>query len=59
MVVPPNGAPVPFEIDALRRRALMKGVDDLGLTADYAPAVGDWQQKDRAERPWVWLEDGP
>lgn len=58
VVVPPNGAPVPFEIDGLRRRALMKGVDDLGLTAEFGPAIADYQQKDRSARPWVWLEDG-
>ena len=57
VVVPPNGAPVPFAIDGLRRRALMKGVDDLGLTAEYAPAIAGWQESDRAARPWVWLED--
>jgi 3-isopropylmalate/(R)-2-methylmalate dehydratase small subunit len=55
-VVPPNGAPVPFAIDALRRRALMQGVDDLGLTAEHAPAIADWQERDRAAHPWVWLE---
>ena len=53
-VRPPNGAPVPFEIDALRRRALMKGVNDLGLTAEYAPRIAEFQARDRAERPWVW-----
>ena len=56
VVVPPNGLPVPFEIDALRRRALLKGVDDLGLTAEYAPRIAAYQQKDRAARPWAWLE---
>lgn len=57
VVVPPNGAPVPFEIDGLRRRALMKGVDDLGLTSEFGPAIADYQEKDKAARPWVWLED--
>ncbi len=57
VVVPPNGAPVPFEIDGLRRRALMKGVDDLGLTAEHAPVIADWQERDRTARPWVWLEE--
>jgi 3-isopropylmalate/(R)-2-methylmalate dehydratase small subunit len=57
VVVPPNGAPVPFDIDALRRRALLKGVDDLGLTAEYAPRIAEYQERDRALRPWVWLEE--
>ncbi len=56
VVVPPNGAPLRFEIDGLRRRALMAGVDDLGLTAEHAPAVSAWQERDRGARPWVWLD---
>ena len=54
VVVPPNGAPVPFEIDALRRRALMEGVDDLGLTAALGPEIDAFQAADRDRRPWVW-----
>lgn len=56
-VVPPNGTPVAFRIDGLRRRALMKGVDDLGLTAEHAPRIAEFQERDRAARPWVWLEE--
>ncbi|MEM9061993.1 MAG: 3-isopropylmalate dehydratase small subunit, partial [Pseudomonadota bacterium] len=37
VVVPPNGAPVPFEIDGLRKQGLMQGLDDLGLTAERLP----------------------
>jgi 3-isopropylmalate/(R)-2-methylmalate dehydratase small subunit len=57
VVVPPNAAPLRFAIDGLRRRALMRGVDDLGLTAEHAPTVAAWQESDRAARPWVWLEE--
>ena len=56
VVVPPNGAPVPFEIDGLRKQALLKGVDDLGLTASRLPEIAEWQAGDRATRPWVWLD---
>ena len=56
VVVPPNGDPVPFQIDALRRRGLMAGQDDLGLTANYAERIDVFQGKDRADRPWVWIE---
>ena len=55
VVVPPNGAPIPFEIDGLRKKALLAGVDDLGLTAARLPEIGAWQEQDRAARPWVWL----
>ena len=53
-VVPPNGAPVPFEIDALRRDALLLGLDDLGLTSEYTDRISAFQSQDRAGRPWVW-----
>lgn len=56
VVVPPNGAPVPFEIDGLRRQGLMKGLDDLGLTAERLPEIGAFQEQDRAARPWVWID---
>jgi 3-isopropylmalate/(R)-2-methylmalate dehydratase small subunit len=54
VVAPPNGAPVHFELDALRRRALLSGVDDLGLTAEHGPRIAAFQERDRAARPWVW-----
>ncbi|MEM7057965.1 MAG: 3-isopropylmalate dehydratase small subunit [Pseudomonadota bacterium] len=58
VVVPPNGKPVPFEIDALRRRGLMAGQDDLGLTAQYAEQISDFQKRDQVDRPWVWIDEG-
>lgn len=54
VVVPPNGAPIPFEIDGLRKEGLLKGLDDLGLTAERLPEIADWQARDHAARPWVW-----
>lgn len=56
VVVPPNGAPVPFEIDGLRKQGLLKGLDDLGLTAERLPEIADWQKRDREARPWTWFD---
>lgn len=55
VIVPPNGAPVSFDIDPLRRKALMAGQDDLGLTADCVEQIDSFQARDRETRPWVWL----
>ncbi|MEO1492152.1 MAG: 3-isopropylmalate dehydratase small subunit [Pseudomonadota bacterium] len=55
VVVPPNAAPVPFQIDGLRRLCLMKGLDDLGLTAERMPEIRAFQSEDRSRRPWAWL----
>lgn len=54
VVMPPNGKPVPFEIDALRRAALIRGLDDLGLTAARLPEIAAFQARDRLARPWAW-----
>ncbi len=55
VVVPPNGDPVPFKIDGLRRQALMKGFDDLGLTAQRTPEIEAFEVRDKAARAWAWL----
>jgi len=57
VVVPPNGAPVPFEVDALRRQSLLSGLDDIGMTMQRLNEITDFQKADRAARPWVWLEE--
>ncbi len=56
VVVPPNGVPVPFQIDGLRRQCLMKGLDDLGLTAERLPDIVAFQDMDKQSRPWAWLD---
>jgi 3-isopropylmalate/(R)-2-methylmalate dehydratase small subunit len=53
VVVPPNGAPVPFEIDELRRQSLLTGLDDIELTVQRLNEIAAFQQADRARRPWV------
>lgn len=55
IVVPPNGAAVPFQIDGLRKQGLLKGLDDLGLTAEQLPQIARFQTKDQQARPWIWL----
>ena len=55
VVVPPNGAPVSFQIDGLRKQGLLKGLDDLGLTAERMPEIETFQIQDQTARPWVWL----
>lgn len=56
VVVPPNGAPVSFEIDGLRKQGLLKGLDDLGITGERISEIANYQERDRTARPWVWFE---
>ena len=53
VVVPPNGAPVPFEVDELRRRSLLTGLDDIGMTLQRMDEIAEFQAADAKARPWV------
>ncbi len=54
VVVPPNGAPVPFEVDELRRQSLLSGLDDIGMTVGRRDEIAAFQHADRMRRPWVY-----
>lgn len=50
----PHGDVMPFAIDPLRREALLRGLDDIGLTLKDDDAIRAWQAADRLHRPWAW-----
>lgn len=53
-VAAPSGAPQRFEIDPLRKKALLEGLDAIGLTLAREAEIAAWQAADRARRPWLW-----
>ncbi len=52
-----SGRLVRFELDALRRTALLEGLDEIGLTLKHRAEIMAWQHQDSAARPWVWQLD--
>lgn len=52
-ILRPDGSVIPFEIDAFRKRCLVEGLDDIGLTLIHEPAITAYEDKLKAERPWV------
>jgi 3-isopropylmalate/(R)-2-methylmalate dehydratase small subunit len=48
------GPEISFEVDALRREALLHGLDDIGLTLKHNDEILAWQHKDRRQRAWAW-----
>lgn len=48
------GETLAFEVEPLRRRALLDGLDDIGLTLQALPRIEAFQARDRERRPWVW-----
>ena len=49
----PDGGTVRFEIDAFRKHCLIEGLDDIGLTMVEGQAIGAFETKAAAARPWV------
>ncbi len=52
-VVRPDGEEIPFEVDAMRRRLLLEGLDDIGQTLQHAPAIERFEQNRAARSPWM------
>ena len=54
VVISPHGETMPFHVEAIRREALLEGLDEIGATLKQAAAISAFQDRDRAARPWVW-----
>lgn len=54
LVIDSEGGEYAFEIDPMRREALLAGLDDIGLTLRDAETISAWQIADRSRRGWVW-----
>ena len=48
-----NMEPIPFELDEFRRKCLLEGLDDIGLTLEHADDITDYEEKLKAEKPWL------
>jgi 3-isopropylmalate/(R)-2-methylmalate dehydratase small subunit len=49
----PDGGTIAFEVDAHRKRCLLEGLDDIGLTLEKADAIAGFEARLAAERPWL------
>ena len=54
VVVSPHGEELPFSVEAIRREAMLEGLDEIGLTLKQEAAIAAFQARDREARPWVW-----
>ena len=50
----PDGEKVHFDIDPFRKHCLLNGLDDIGLTEQKSAEIAAYEQKTRAERPWLF-----
>jgi 3-isopropylmalate/(R)-2-methylmalate dehydratase small subunit len=49
----PDCGKIQFDVDPFRKRCLMEGLDDIGLTLEKADAINEFEGRSRVERPWA------
>ncbi|MEQ8402325.1 MAG: 3-isopropylmalate dehydratase small subunit [Roseitalea porphyridii] len=49
----PDGGVIGFDIDPHRKRSLLEGLDDIGLTLERAPAIDTYETRLAEQRPWA------
>jgi 3-isopropylmalate/(R)-2-methylmalate dehydratase small subunit len=49
----PDGGVVKFDIDPHRKKTLLEGLDDIGLTMQKNAKIDGFEAKAKAERPWM------
>ena len=49
----PNGAVIKFELDSFRKKCLMEGLDDIGITLKKEKSIKEFENLRDIERPWL------
>jgi 3-isopropylmalate/(R)-2-methylmalate dehydratase small subunit len=49
----PDGGTVKFDIDPFRKRCLLEGLDNIGLTLKHEKSIDQYEAKVQAARPWA------
>lgn len=50
----PDGTTRSFEVNALKKRSLLEGLDDISLTMQQNEVIARFQSEDRRRRPWIY-----
>jgi 3-isopropylmalate/(R)-2-methylmalate dehydratase small subunit len=54
IVTGPDGATYEFSIDAFRKRCLLEGLDDIGITLQHEEAISAFEQAYRRKFEWLF-----
>ncbi|MBU0500761.1 MAG: 3-isopropylmalate dehydratase small subunit [Gammaproteobacteria bacterium] len=52
---PEGGEGIGFEVDPFRKHCLLEGLDDIGLTLQHVGDIRAYEQRRRAEAPWLFF----
>ena len=50
----PSGEQISFDVDPFRKHCLLEGLDDIGLTLQHVDAIKAYEQRRKAEAPWLF-----
>ena len=50
---------ISFAIDAVRRKRLLNGWEDIDLTRSHGEEIAQFKARDRLRRPWAWISQSP
>lgn len=53
-VTTPGGESFAFEVDPFRKRCLLEGLDDIGLTLEHADDIRAYEQRRQQQAPWLF-----
>ena len=54
LVLCAGGKALPFAVDAFRKECLINGWDDIGLTLRHSDKIRAFEEKRRAQQPWLF-----
>ena len=49
----PNGVMISFELDAFRKKCLLEGLDDIGLTMEKSSSIDEFEANRAQQQPWL------
>jgi len=49
----PDGGTIAFDVDEFRKHCLINGLDDIGLTMKKSDKIAAFEEKSKAEQPWL------
>ncbi|MBO9468941.1 3-isopropylmalate dehydratase small subunit [Endozoicomonas sp. G2_2] len=55
-IVLPGGQTYDFDIDAYRRKNMLDGLDDIGLTLQHADEIRAFEARRAQEKPWLFRD---
>jgi 3-isopropylmalate/(R)-2-methylmalate dehydratase small subunit len=53
-IITSDGRTIPFEIDPFRKRCLLGGLDEIGLTMHKTAEINFFEAEQKAEQPWLY-----